>query len=171
MLNIGEDLLPQHQLPFTLLGLHRWQHQLLRITQSKTSSLLVGFNHLALTVAQIDGDRQRLKHGFSQLTFDGQRLLGGVTLGHLPCQLLAGAPNPADDDTTDQQCHSDGAKPGGVAHAGLLHDKQASPALVKLVDLGTGESHQIAIHHPGQLDLVSVDGKTKAEAILQLFDI
>ncbi len=171
MLGIGEDLIPQHQLPFTLLRLNRRQHQLLRIAQGQTSPLFVGFDHLALAIAQIDGHRQRLKHGFPQLALDGQRLLGGVTLGDFPCQLLAGTPDPADDDTADQQCHGDGAKPGGVAHARLLHDEQAAPALVKFVDLGAGQCHQVAIHHPGQFGLVSVDGKAKAEAIFQLLDI
>ncbi len=171
MLGIGEDLIPQHQLPFALLGLYRRQHQLLRVAQGQTSPLLVGFDHLALTVAQIHGHRQRLKHGFTQLALDGQRLLGGVTLGHLPSQLLARAPDPADDDTADQQCHGDGAKPGGIAHAGLLYDEQATPTLVQLIDLGAGQGHQVAIHHPGQLSLVFVDGKAQAEAILQLLDI
>ncbi len=94
-----------------------------------------------------------------------------MTLGHLPCQLLARAPDPADDNAADQQCHGDGAKPGGVAHARLLHDEQAAPSLVKFVNLGAGQGHQVAIHHPGQFGLVSVDGKAKAEAIFQLLDI
>ncbi len=94
-----------------------------------------------------------------------------MTLGDFPCQLLARAPDPADDNAADQQCHGNGAKPGGVAHAGLLHDEQAAPALVKFVNLGAGQRHQVAIHHPGQFGLTSVDGKAKTEAIFQLLDI